>query len=323
MIYSHALELIGKTPVIKLNNLVDKDSASVYVKLEGANPGGSSKDRAAKELIEAAERDGRLRPGGTIIESSSGNLAIGLALVGQLKGYRVVCVVDPKISDVNLSIIKAFGAETHMVREPDENGNYLLARIDAARTLSESQENSLWTNQYNNPDSPEAYRRTIAQEIFEDFGRELDWAVMPVGTAGLVTGCSQGLKERIPDIEILAVDAVGSVTFGTPSSKRMLTGIGAATVPGNLQPELYNEVVHVSDAPAFHTTRLLAIREGLLVGGSSGAAAYAAAELARTLPPSKKVLVVLPDRGDRYFNTIFSNVWLEENGMHLTAARAV
>lgn len=322
MIYNHALEMIGNTPVVKLNNLVDKGGSAVYVKLEGVNPGGSSKDRAAKEMIEAAERDGRLRPGGTIIESSSGNLAIGLALVARLKGYKIVCVVDPKVSDVNLSIIRAFGAETHMVREPDENGNYLLARISAARDLAESHENSLWTNQYNNPDSPEAYRSTIAQEIFEDFDGDLDWVVLPVGTAGLVTGCTQGLKDRNPDIEILAVDAVGSVTFGTPSGKRTLTGIGAAMVPGNLQPDLYDEVVHVSDAPAFHTTRMLATHEGLLVGGSSGAAVYAATELARTLPPSKKVLVVLPDRGDRYFNTIFSDVWLEQNGVDLAAAQA-
>jgi cysteine synthase A len=319
MIHSQALELIGNTPVVRLNNLLEAGYASLYAKLEGFNPGGSSKDRAAKGMIEAAERDGKLRPGGTIIESSSGNLAIGLALVARLKEYKAICVVDPKISDVNLSIIRALGADTHMVREADENGSYLMARINAAKALAESHDNSFWTNQYNNPDSPEAYRSTMAQEIYEDFAEDLDWVVLPTGTAGLATGCSLGLKERIPGVEIMAVDAEGSVIFGAPPGKRLLTGIGAAIVPGNLRPELYDEVVHVGDAPAFRTTRLLASREGLLVGGSSGAVVYAAMELAQTLPPSRTVLAVLPDRGDRYFNTIFSDEWLAHNGIDLTA----
>lgn len=322
MIRSQALELIGNTPVVKLNKLVDAEYASLYAKLEGFNLGGSSKDRAAKGMIEAAEQDGTLRPGGTIVESSSGNLAIGLALVARLKGYKAICVVDPKVSDVNLSVMKAFGADVHMVREADENGNYLMARINAAKALAESCDNSFWTNQYDNLDSPEAYRSTIAQEIYEDFGEDLDWVVLPTGTAGLATGCSLGLKERIPSVEIMAVDAEGSIIFGTPPGKRTLTGIGAAIVPGNLRPELYDEVVHVGDAPAFRTTRLLASHEGLLVGGSSGATVYAAMELAQTLPPSKTILAILPDRGDRYFNTIFSDEWLTQNGVDLTTVPA-
>jgi cysteine synthase A len=322
MVRSSVLELIGNTPTVELNRLTSSNGASVYAKLEGFNPGGSSKDRAAKSMIEGAERRGWLKPGGTIVESSSGNLAIGLAMVGRLKGYRVVCIVDPKITEVNLSILRAFGAEPLMVEEADENGNYLVARIEAAKAIAESCENAFWTNQYDNPDSPEAYRRGLAREIYEEFGDNLDWVVLPTGTAGLITGCSQGLKETVPDVKVMGVDAVGSVTYGTPAGKRLLTGIGAAIVPGNLKPELYDEVVHVSDARAFRFTRLLAAEEGLLVGGSSGAVVSAALELAGALPPTAKVLTVLPDRGDRYFNTIFSDDWLAENSVDLRSAHA-
>lgn len=316
MIYDNVLQLIGDTPIVKLNSLPEPQGAQVFIKLEGLNPGGSMKDRTALYLISQAEAAGQLRPGGTIVESSSGNLAIGLALVARQKGYRLICVVDPKISPVNLSIIQAYGAETVMVDQADEHGNYLRARLDKVQALV-GQLGAFWPNQYNNPNNPEAHRRTTAQEIYEAFGEELQWAVIPAGTCGLITGCSLGLKEHIPGIQIMAVDAVGSVTFGMPAGVRYQIGIGSAVVPGNMRRELYDEITHVSDAEAFATARRLVNEEGLLVGGSAGAAVFAALKLARRLPAAEKVLAILPDRGDRYYNTIFSDEWLEKNGIEL------
>ncbi|MEK4008682.1 2,3-diaminopropionate biosynthesis protein SbnA [Paenibacillus sp. FSL H3-0333] len=316
MIYDNVLQLIGNTPIVKLNYLPDPYGAQVFIKLEGLNPGGSMKDRTALYIISQAEAAGQLKPGGTIVESSSGNLAIGLALVARQKGYKLICVVDPKISLVNLSIIQAYGAETVMVDQADEYGNYLRARLDKVQDLVK-QLGAFWPNQYNNPSNPEAHRQTTALEIYEAFGNELQWAVIPAGTCGLITGCSLGLKEHIPHIKIMAVDAAGSVTFGKPPGVRHQIGIGSAIVPGNLRRELYDEITHVSDAEAFSTTRRLVKEEGLLVGGSAGAAVFAALKLARRLPGGDKVLAILPDRGDRYYNTIFSDEWLEQIGIEL------
>lgn len=316
MIYDNVLQLIGNTPIVKLNYLPEPLGAQVYIKLEGLNPGGSMKDRTALYIINQAEESGQLKPGGTIVESSSGNLAIGLALVARQKGYKLICVVDPKISPVNLSIIQAYGAETVMVDQADEYGNFLKARIDKVKALVE-QLGAFWPNQYNNPSNPEAHRQTTSREIYEAFGKDLHWAVIPAGTCGLITGCSLGLKEHIPHIKMMVVDAVGSVTFGMPPGVRYQIGIGSAIVPGNMRRHLYDEIIHVSDAEAFSTTRRLVKEEGLLVGGSGGAAVFAALKLAQRLPATEKVLAILPDRGDRYYNTIFSDAWLEKNAIEL------
>lgn len=317
MIHDSVLSLIGNTPVVKINNLVQNDDAELYVKLEGFNPGGSSKDRVAKRVIEYAEKHGKLKPGGTIVESSSGNLAIGLSIVAQMKGYKMICVVDPKISKVNLNIIKAFGAQIHMVDEADEYGNYLKTRLATAQNLAKSIKGAYWPNQYNNPENPEAYIRSLVREIYEDFGDALDWIVCPVGTAGLITGVAKEMKILNPAVKIMAVDAVGSVIFGGAPGTRRLLGIGNAIVPGNLNTSLYDDLSYVNDVDGFFITRQLALKEGLLVGGSSGATVCAALRLLEKLPKDKKVLAVLPDRGDRYYSTIFSDDWLNQNEIQL------
>lgn len=313
MIYSSVIELIGSTPVVALHTIAPSEGAQVFVKIEGFNPGGSMKDRTAFNIIRQAEASGDLQPGGVIVESSSGNLAIGLAMIARIKGYRMIAVVDPKINRVNLRILQAYGAEIRMVNHPDQNGNYLAARLELVQSLSEQLEHVYWPNQYNNPANPEAHRLGTAREIFQDFGQDLDWVVTPVGTAGLSTGCSMGLKELIPDIKVMAVDAEGSVIFGRPPGPRLQVGLGAAVVPGNLRPELFDQVVHVTDREAFQMTRRLALEEGILAGGSSGSAVHAGIQLAKSLPPSQKVLIILPDRGERYYDTIFSDAWLEEH----------
>jgi N-(2-amino-2-carboxyethyl)-L-glutamate synthase len=316
VIYDSPLDLVGGTPVMRLRNLVGPASAQLYGKLECWNPTGSSKDRAAKAMVAAAEAVGRLRPGGTIVESSSGNLGLALAMVARLRGYRFICVIDPHTPDVHRSMLTALGAEVRLVDAPDVHGNHLAARIQAAVRLEASIPGAFWPNQYANPANPQAYR-TVALEIQADFGAALDWVVLPVGTGGLATGCSEAIKRLVPGVRVLAVDAAGSVTFGTPPGRRLLTGMGAAIVPPNCCPSLYDRVVHVTDDEAFAMTRALAHEEGLLLGGSSGAAVVAAVALAESLLPSQRVLVVLPDRGERYANTIFSDDWLAHHGIHL------
>ncbi|PFZ87950.1 2,3-diaminopropionate biosynthesis protein SbnA [Bacillus wiedmannii] len=317
MIHDDVLSLIGETPIVKINKLVPPESAQLYVKLEGFNPGGSSKDRVAKRVIEYAENSGQLKTGGTIVESSSGNLAIGLALVAKMKGYKMICVVDPKISKVNLNLIKSYGAQIHMVDVSDEHGNYLKTRLITAQDLANSIDGAYWPNQYNNPENPEAYVKTLVQEIYDDFNDTLDWIVCPVGTAGLITGVAKGMKRLNPSVKVMAVDAVGSVIFGGQPGVRRLLGIGNAIVPGNVNRNLYDDLSYVNDADAFFITRELVSKEGILVGGSSGAVVCAALRLIDKLPKSKKVLAILPDRGDRYYNTIFSDEWLDEHGIEL------
>lgn len=317
MIYESALELIGNTPVVKLKHLVQCENSELFVKLEGFNPGGSSKDRVAKRIIEFAEKNGHLKPNGTIVESSSGNLAIGLAMVAKMKGYQMICVVDPKISKVNLNLIKAFGAQVHMVDKSDEHGNYLKTRLATAQLLERSIEGAYWPNQYNNPENPKAYMQSLAREIHSDFQDTLDWIVCPVGTAGLITGVATEMKKLSPSVKILAVDAVGSVIFGGQPGPRRLLGIGNAIVPGNLDKSLYDQLSYVNDADAFYITRQLVLQEGLLVGGSSGATVCAALRLLEDLPKGQRVLAILPDRGDRYYSTIFSDEWMSEHEITL------
>lgn len=318
MIFDNILSLIGNTPVLKLNKIEKAINKNIFVKLESYNPGGSSKDRVAKNIIEEAEKRGDLTKEGTIVESSSGNLAIGLALVGKQKGYKVKCIVDPKINHSNLQLIIALGAEVIMVDNSDKNGNYLKERIRVATELAKCDPTVFWPNQYNNPANPEAYANSLALEIHEDFGANLDLVIAPVGTAGLITGCAKKLKELNPNIKIMAVDAVGSVIFDTPSSKRLQVGIGAAIVPGNLDKSLYDYVTHVNDYDAFTMTRQLALEEGVLVGGSSGAAVHAALTYANRSNATENILVLLPDRGDRYINTIFSDDWMNENSLSIS-----
>ncbi|MED2678317.1 pyridoxal-phosphate dependent enzyme, partial [Bacillus thuringiensis] len=199
----------------------------------------------------------------------------------------------------------------------DEHGNYLKARLVIAQDLANSIDGAYWPNQYNNPENPEAYVHTLVQEIYDDFNDTLDWIVCPVGTAGLITGVAKGMKKLNPSVKVMAVDAVGSVIFGGKPGVRRLLGIGNAIVPGNVNRSLYDDLSYVNDADAFFITRELVSKEGILVGGSSGAVVCAALRLIDKLPKSKKVLAILPDRGDRYYNTIFSDEWLVEHDIEL------
>lgn len=313
------LELIGSTPSVELPRF-GSGGPRIFGKLEGLNPGGSSKDRAAVSMVGRALDAGLIRPGGTIVESSSGNLGVALALVARSMGLSFTCVADPHMPRASRALIEALGGTVHAVDQPDENGNHLRARIRTAEALG-NEPNTFWTNQYHNDDNPAAYSGLV-DEIVRDIPTGVDWIVLPVGTGGLATGVARSLRERGSTTRVRAVDAVGSVSFGQVARRRHQIGIGAAIRPRHVEPDLYDEVVFVDDATAFWHVRHLASRHQVFAGGSSGAAYAAALDLAASLPSDAAIMVVMPDRGDRYLDTIFCDDWLRSKGLDAALGRA-
>jgi len=313
MVCDSILTAIGNTPLIRVNCL-NTGHANVYLKFEALNPGGSLKDRSALGIIEAAERQGQLLPGDTIIESSSGNLAVALAMIGAVKGYRVICVVEPKLTPANRAMIEAFGGEIVMVDEMDENGGYLLNRLKAVRKLLTSIPNSFWPNQYANRANPVAHFRGTGQEILRDTEGKVDYLVAPVSTGGTLTGTASAIKQKIPEAKVVAVDAQGSAIFSKKTHRRYLQGIGSSINPPNLDRALIDEIFLITDEEAFATARLLARREGILAGGSSGAVTYVALQIAKKAEPQTVVVGILADRGERYLDTIFCDDWMRTHG---------
>ncbi len=296
------LSLIGKTPLVRINKLCSADDAEVWAKLEGNNPGGSVKDRIALSMIEAAEKEGRLRPGGTIIEPTSGNTGIGLAMVSAVKGYRLILTMSERMSLERRYILQAYGAE--LVLTPGEKG--MLGAVERAEEIYKENPAFFMPLQFENPANPEAHRRTTAPEIMDAMGGAPDAFVAGVGTGGTITGIGEALRERRSSIWITAVEPRGSAILsgGEPGPHR-IAGIGAGFYPGVLNTKIYDEVIPVSDEDAIETMRQLALTEGILAGVSSGAAMVAAGSVARRFGRGKKVVVIFPDRGDRYLSTGF------------------
>ncbi|MFQ6043688.1 MAG: 2,3-diaminopropionate biosynthesis protein SbnA [Candidatus Poribacteria bacterium] len=313
MVCDSILNAIGDTPLIRVNRL-DTGSATLYLKFEALNPAGSLKDRSALAIIEEAERKGQLRKGDTIIESSSGNFAIALALIGAVKGYRVICVVEPKITKANRAIIESLGAEIVMVDVMDENGGYLLNRLKTVRKLLKSIPNSFWPNQYANLANPAAHFRGTGREIIRDTGGNVDYLIAPVSTGGTLTGTARAIKRKVPTAKVVAVDAQGSAIFSEKPHPRYLQGIGSSINPPNLDRNLIDEIFLVTDEEAFTTARLLARREGILAGGSSGAVTYVALKIAKKAEPQTVIVAILADRGERYLDTIFCDDWMRSHG---------
>ncbi|MFE3184263.1 PLP-dependent cysteine synthase family protein [Streptomyces violascens] len=312
MIYNDVLETLGNTPVIQLRKLLPSPQDRIFVKLEGANPSGSIKDRAALNMVIEAERSGRLTPGATIVESTSGNLGKALALIGAVKGYRIVLVVDPKTPQTVLSYATSLGAELDMVTEPDANGGYQATRIRRVQELVAQLPGAITLDQYNNPDNPRAHTRYTAPEIAKDF-EQLDALVAAVSTGGHLSGLSAGLKETFPSLHVRAIDAVGSAAFGHPFAPYKIRGIGLGWTPGNLRTDLVDSLHRVSDSEAFSTCRVLAAEEGLLLGESGGAAVFAALAYAARNPGST-VLAMAPDTGANYLYESYDDTWLREHG---------
>jgi len=292
-------ELIGKTPIVKLNRIVESDSADVYLKLEFMNPGSSVKDRIALAMIEDAENKGLLKEGDTIIEPTSGNTGIGLAMVAAAKGYKAILVMPETMSIERRNLLRAYGAELVLTPGPEGMGG----AIRKATELAE-EHGYFIPQQFQNQANPEIHRITTGPEIVEQMGDQLDAFIAGIGTGGTITGAGEVLKEAYKDIKIYAVEPADSpVLSGGKPGPHKIQGIGAGFVPETLDVEVYDEIIQVKTEQVFEYARRVAKEEGILVGISSGAVVYAATEVAKKLGKGKKVLVIIPSNGERYLST--------------------
>jgi len=300
-INNNVLDTIGKTPVVRLNKLTQGINATVVAKLESLNPGGSIKDRICKNMIETAETQGLIQPGATIIEPTSGNTGIGLAMVAAVKGYKLILTMPETMSIERRNLLKAYGAQ--LVLTPGSAG--MNGAIKKAEELAASTPGSFIPQQFKNTANPTAHCQTTGPEIWKDTNGKVDIVVAGVGTGGTITGIAQYLKGKKPTLQAIAVEPAASpVLSGGKSGPHKIQGLGAGFKPDTLQLDIVDEIIQVTDDDALKTARALAQQEGLLVGISSGAATWAALEIAkRPQNADKLVLVILPDTGERYLST--------------------
>jgi cysteine synthase A len=281
-------ECVGNTPVVALRRLFPDPDVEVIAKLELLNPGGSMKDRSARHIVEAGLREGSILPGSRLIESSSGNFGIALAIAARIYDLCFTCVVDPKTTRANVAILRGLGADVEVVSERDHAGGYLHSRIRRIGELLAAMPGAIWVNQYANDRNCEAYYH---------------------GT-GSILGCARRLRERFPELRVVAVDAVGSVIFGPPAGPRELPGIGSSRVPELCRPEEIDDVVHVDDVDAALGCRELLLAEGIFAGGSTGAVVAAIERALPALPRPCRIVAIFPDRGDRYLDLVYDDDWL-------------
>ncbi|QQZ09512.1 cysteine synthase A [Heyndrickxia vini] len=292
-------ELVGGTPVVKLKRATNENQAEVYLKLEYMNPGSSVKDRIALAMIEAAEKDGKIMPGDTIVEPTSGNTGIGLAMIAAVKGYKAVLVMPDTMSLERRNLLRAYGAE--LVLTPGAEG--MNGAVKKAEDLA-SEHGYFMPQQFKNEANPEIHRLTTGKEIVEQMGDQLDAFVSGIGTGGTISGAGQVLKEKYPNIKIVAVEPKDSpILAGGKPGPHKIQGLGANFVPDTLNKEIYDEIIHVGTEEAFEASRRVAKEEGILGGISAGAAIYAALKVASELGKGKKVLAIIPDNGERYLST--------------------
>ena len=305
MIYDNITQLIGKTPLLNLSRIDLPTNTRLLVKLEMFNPGGSVKDRIARQMVEKAEKNGQLKPGGTIIEPTSGNTGIGLALVGAERGYNVILTMPDTMSQERRSLLKAYGAE--LILTPGEDG--MKGAIDKAEKLAEENEDYFIPRQFENSANPEAHQETTAKEIIKNVDGKIDYLVVGVGTGGTLTGVGSILKEHYPEMEIIAVEPEGSaVLSGEEAGPHGIQGIGAGFIPNILKENLIDKIIRVSRENAVNTARLVAKNEGVLGGISSGANIAASLRLAEKLNENSSdepntILTFAPDTGERYLST--------------------
>jgi cystathionine beta-synthase len=312
VIHDSILDTVGHTPMVRLSRLEPELKCRLVAKVETFNPGGSIKDRVALAMIEAAEHDGRLKPGGTIVEPTSGNTGTGLAIAALLKGYHVIAVMPDKMSREKIDLLRAYGAEVVVCPtnvDPDSPEAYYRV---ADRLTQET--GGLQPNQYANPANPQAHYETTGPEIWDQTEGRITHLVAGVGTGGTITGCARYLKERNPEIEIVGADPVGSIYSNDEVKPYLVEGVGEDFWPKTFDPGVVDRYVTVSDKDSFLMTRRLAMTEALLVGGSCGLAAQAAVEVARPLDASKLVVVILPDGGRSYLSKVFNDQWMRQHG---------
>lgn len=299
-LHNNILDLIGNTPLVKINHLTDAEDAAIWAKIEGNNPGGSVKDRIALSMIEAAEREGKLKPGSIIVEPTSGNTGIGLAIVASVKGYKLVLTMPDTMSMERRQLFEAYGAELVLT----EGKKGMKGAVEKASEIFENNPGYFMPQQFENRANPQIHRRTTAVEIMHDLGAVPDGFIAGVGTGGTITGVGEVLKEQNSDIWIAAVEPAASpVLSGGDPGPHKIAGIGAGFIPAVLNTHIYNEIIKVTDTDAAETARSMAKKEGLLAGISSGAAMWAALQVAKKLGKGKQVVVIIPDRGDRYLST--------------------
>jgi cysteine synthase A len=291
-------QLVGGTPMLQLKRLVPAGSGDVFAKLEYLNPGGSVKDRAAIGIIRRAEQDGKLKPGGTIVEATAGNTGIGLALIGVNRGYSVKLFVPERFSEEKVKIMRALGAE--VTRTPDADG--MLGAIQQAKELVAGDPTAFMAGQFENLANPEYHYETTAREIFEQMDGRVDAVALGCGTSGTFSGVSRFLKEKLPQVLTVAVETQGSVLGGGPPGPHKVEGIGASFIPKTFDRSVCDEFLMVTDDEAFGMVKMLAGKEGVLAGSSGGAAAFGALKIAKRLGPGKRVVTVIPDSAERYLS---------------------
>ncbi len=321
-ICENVIEAIGHTPIVRLNRLSKGLKPEIFVKLEATNPGGSIKDRIAPFIIERAEKDGTLKPGGTIVEATSGNTGMGLAMVAIVKGYKCICVMSTKQSQDKVNMLKAMGVEVVMCPadvEPEDPRSY----YSVAEKLAKERPNAILGNQYNNPANFEAHYKTTGPEIWEQMDGKIDYYVAGVGTGGTVSGTSKFLKEKNPKLKTIGIDPVGSILTEykrtgklSQAHSYLIEGVGEDIIPDNVKFEYIDEFIQVNDQDAIRCLHRLAKEEGIFAGSSCGLAVAGALRAAEKLEGGR-MLVILPDSGSKYLGKFFNDEWLKEKGIRL------
>ncbi len=312
-------ESIGRTPLVRLEQLGADYPADIYAKLEFLNPAGSIKDRMALFMVEDAERKGLLKPGGTIIENSSGNTGAALAMIAAVKGYRCIITMPDKMSDEKKNLMKAFGAEV-IVTPTDVPADSPESYYSVARRLASEIPGAYYPDQYNNPMNTEAHYQTTGPEIWDQTSGEIDILVAGIGTGGTISGAGRYLKEKNPSVKVIAVDAVGSVFYQYFKTGNLpephtykVEGIGEDYLVKAIDFDVIDDIIQANDRNSFHTARTLARTEGIFAGGSSGSAVWAALQVAQIQENRKNIVVILPDSGSRYLSKFYNDQWMKEN----------
>lgn len=308
---SGVLGAIGRTPLVRLNRVAGAGRLNVFAKIEGSNPGGSAKDRPALGILRRGIETGAIHPDTVIVESSSGNMGIGLAQVCCYLGLRFICVVDVRTTHQHINILKAYGAQVEVVAEPDaETREFLPARLHRVRELLEAFESSFWPDQFGNEQNPAAHRDGTIREIVEELGGDLDYLFCATSTCGTLRGCAEHVRGAGLSTQIVAVDALGSCIFGGPRAERIIPGLGSGLLPELFRPGLADRHVHVTSLDCVAGCRRLVRREALLVGGSAGGVFTAFERLAQELPDGATCALIFCDRGERYLETIYCDDWV-------------